>query len=351
MISDLKKIIECFDPKDVSEVYQGKVELTNLKDELKTQGHVLVVRGDKAYSEKGVKEGNPKYWMYGNILDSPKIQNQLTQYPRYKLFDGVGFSGLEALCWHSKRIGRGIVVVMAYEMLADKDFVNEKGIEIFHGEEPMEEGYVKKQAEILSQRKDLIPLHQALKGPKAMRPIGNSIEEKLEYMKLHIDESYWCIASGSSIYGIGLKLRERGTKLLVVEPSTNITIPLNLDLQNPDEVKIFARKELRDYELKSWNGTHSGIMPLHVSHLNRYLLVNWSSTGITYIDGLKHINEKEVRKLKEDLLALNSDYNWSDTTLLSLVPGIKSAKDGKNILVMAYGKDKSHTLRRINIEK
>lgn len=351
MISKLNNIIEAFEIKDVDEVYSSDVKITDLKEELQVKGHVIVVRGDKSYGEKGVSEGNPKFWMYENLLNSKLIQEQLSKFPNHKLFDGVGFSGLEALCWHSRNMNKELVVVMAYEMIPDKILVERNDIEVICGKEPMEEGYVKKQAEVLSQRKDLIPLHQALRGARAMRPIGNKIAKNLEELNLEIDESYWCIASGANLYGIGGKLRERETKLFVVEPQTNITIPSNLDVQNSESVKNFALRELKDYELCQWNGKHSGIMPLHVSHLNRYLLVNWSETGITNIDGIKYVDEKKVRKLKEEVVKMNPDYNWSDTTFLSLVPAIESAKEGKNVLVMAYGKDKPVKLRRINIKK
>ena len=45
----LKEITQVFDVSNVSEAYHGSIDITDLKDELGTKGHVLVVRGDKAY--------------------------------------------------------------------------------------------------------------------------------------------------------------------------------------------------------------------------------------------------------------------------------------------------------------
>ena len=100
-MTNSRKIIEAYSVENVSETYDGEIEITDLKDELGTRGHILVVRGDLAYEDR-LKQANlptdlanPKFWMYENLLNSERMQGLLESFPNYNLFEGVGFSALE----------------------------------------------------------------------------------------------------------------------------------------------------------------------------------------------------------------------------------------------------------------
>ena len=67
-------IIRAFQVDNISETYQGKVEITDLTEELGTKGHVLVIRGDKALEDEISEEekhlSTPKLWVYEGLLQS-----------------------------------------------------------------------------------------------------------------------------------------------------------------------------------------------------------------------------------------------------------------------------------------
>jgi len=344
-----KEIVNALNVKEVSETYPGNVQITDLRKELGTKGHVLVVRGDLAYSDRlgeNAHLANPKFWMYGNLVNSQRIQEQLRAHPDHKLFDGVGYSSLEALGYHAKRLGRKAVVVMAYEHVPDDETFDRYDIEVIHGEKPAEQGYVEKQIEILSMRNDLIPIHQALHGAQALAPVGNAVVKKLEEMDFQPDETFWCMASGSNLYGIGAKIKERfGSRTVVVEPRRERTIDPSLDLTNSDEVKSFARGKLRDYSLDHWDRINSGVFPLHIAHPNKYLLLNWLQSGDTGFDKTVGVNSGKVNKLQRTLRDVSPDCDWTKTTALTLAPAIQAAKHGKDVLVMSYGKDRENKFR------
>jgi len=355
---NLKEITQAFDVSNVSEAYRGSVEITDLKEELGTKGHVLVVRGDKAYFdilEDNAHLANPKFWLYEHLINSPGVQEQLRDHPNHKLFDGVGFSSLEALGYHAKRLGRKAVVVMANELIPEPEFYNRfPGVEVIHADidkdGSLEEGYVNKQREVLHSRDDLIPLHQALYGAQGLAPIGNTVVNKLEELCIVPDETFWCVAAGANLYGIGSKVKEKfGSRTLVVEPSSNITIPDNLDLSNSDMVREFAEEQLKDYRMHDCSRRYSGIFPLHGEHINRYLLINWKQSGRTGIDEKLNIPVQKVTKIQNMLREVNPNYDWTKTTALTLTPAIESAKEGKNVLVMAYGRNRETPNRNLII--
>jgi len=271
MIS-LKEIIQAYNVEQVNETHrEDLVKVTDLQESLGTKGHILVVRGDLAYQENVGEFGNPKFWMYSNILNSQRIQEELKRFANHELFDGVGFSSLEALSYHARTIGRSAVVVMAHEMVPDTGFSERyPNVEIIHADGPMEEGYVKKQVEVLSSRDDLIPLHQALHGAQALAPVGNSILNRLEEMCIVPDITFWAMASGSNLYGIGGRIKQKfpDTQVVVVEPNTERTIDLGLDLNDGEAVKEFARRKIRDYTLNRWDRTYSGIAPKLFVHFH-----------------------------------------------------------------------------------
>jgi hypothetical protein len=343
------EINSAFDVSKVSETYPGTVEITDLKEELGTGGHLLVVRGDLAYTDRlgeNSNLANPKFWLYENLINSQRIQKALQENPDYKLFDGVGFSALEAIGYHAKQLGREALVVMTYEHMPDDEVFERYPLKVIHGDKRAEEGYVEKQAEVLSSRDDLIPLHQALYGAQALAPIGNKIVQKLEEMCIIPDETFWCLASGSNLYGIGLKIKEKfGSRLSVVEPSGQQTIDPGLDLSDPDSIKEFSKCELRNYTMSTWDYMASEMFPLHVAHANRYLLLNWLSTGKTGFDRTIRVDDFKATRTQRALKRLNLDYDWTNTTALTLLPAIEAAKEGKNVLVMVYGKKRKHKYR------
>ena len=355
-MSRLKDIINAYDVESVSETYPDTVQITDLQKELGTKGHVLVVRGDKAYEDKldNTQLCNPKFWLYENLLGSENIQGELRANPNHKLFDGVGFSALEALGWHSNRLSRKALVVMAHEMLPDPEIFEKYDIEVVHGDLPAEQGYVEKQREVLGKRKDIVPLHQALYGARFLAPIGNRVVSQLEEMGIEPDATFWCIASGSNLYGVGHKIRQRFSdgKIYTVEPQLHSTIPQDLDLKDAQAVKEFSKGNLRDYSLDEWvdGGRRlSGVWPLHARHPNMYLLRAWAHTGDTGFDEVIHLPTSDINETQEKMNGLNPEYNWTKTTALTLNPAIEMAKDGKNVLVMAYGKHREHNYRDADV--
>ncbi|MBI4116775.1 hypothetical protein HY449_03470 [Candidatus Pacearchaeota archaeon] len=353
----INEIRDSYDVSSVGEIYDRNVEITDLQENLGTKGHLLIVRGDKAYAESLGNDkdlANPKFWLYENLIKSLRIEEQLALNPSHRLFDGVGFSALEALAFHSQNIGRPAVVVMANEMVPDADFYQRfPNVEVIHASGIMEEGYLKKQAEILASRDDLIPLHQALYGARGLAPVGNKIVAKLEEIDLIPDETFWCIASGSNLYGIGHKIKAKfpNSRINVVEPTINNTVPPSLDLSNHSEVKRFAQNKLRNYSLEKWDKRYSGIFPLHVSRANRYLLILWAKTGEIGFDATFQVPAKESERVRQMLKEINPEFDWTKTTSLSLVPAIESAKQGKNVLIMAYGKNREHMFRNLIVNE
>jgi len=349
----LKEIVEAYSVEKISVSYDGEIEITDLKKELGTRGHVLVIRGDLAYANRlnDKSLANPKFWLYKNLVNSQRVQEQLRGHPEHKLFDGVGFSALEALGYHSRNIGRKAVVVMAREMLPPKDIFERYDIEIIHGDKPMEKGYVEKQAEVISQRNDLIPLHQALYGAQSLASIGNRAINQLEKLGLSLDATLWCIASGSNLYGLGRKIKHRfpNTKTIVVEPERNRTIDSTINLSSPEQVRKFAKEKLRHYFPDDWDKKYSGVFPLHASSASRYLLLLWAQTGDMGFDRVLGVATSSINRTQRAITSLNPHYDWTKSTALTLAPAVNLAKQGKNVLVMAYGKNRETLYRDLQI--
>ena len=350
----INKIINAYNIDNIKETYPEEIGITDLKNTLGTKGHIFVIRGDKAYEAqlKGRENlANPKFWLYENLINSARVQEQLKKHPNHKLFDGVGYSSLEALGFHASRLGRKAVVVMAHEMIPDQEVFSRYNIEVIHADGVMEDGYVKKQKEILSKRDDLIPFHQALYGAQCLAPIGNRIASQLEELCIKIDATFWCMASGSNLYGIGEKIKQKfpESKTFVAEPETNLTIDPLIDMSDIEQVKNFAKDKLKKYSLNDWDKRYHGVFPLHVSGANRYLLFLWANTGKFGFDEAINVPNEKIVQTQKDLVEINSDYNWTKTTALTLVPAIKLAEQGKNVVVMSYGKNREHKSRRLII--
>jgi hypothetical protein len=45
----LREIIKAYEVERVSETYHKPIEITDLKDALKTDGHILIIRGDEVF--------------------------------------------------------------------------------------------------------------------------------------------------------------------------------------------------------------------------------------------------------------------------------------------------------------
>src|SRR3989338_4158143 len=173
------ELVEAFSTRSVTEVYDGPVVLTDLRETLKTEGHLIVLRGDLVPHIH-----NPKGWVYESITMSARIQDAMRDYPDYALFDGVGLSGMEAACFYAQSLGRKLVVVISREFPHSQltrllDTYGER-VQVVLADEPLERGYVRKQADILRTRTDLIYLNNALYAVKAMAPVGNRVVHELE---------------------------------------------------------------------------------------------------------------------------------------------------------------------------
>lgn len=345
-----EKVAACFSVEGITEIYPGLVPLTDITDLFETKGRIIVIRGDEACADElgDLRDwASPKMLLYKKRIK--ELQEHLRAFPKHKLFDGVGFSGLEALAFHAHRIGREAVVVVPREMVVDSDFFRGYGIEVIHGDAPAEQGYVEKQKEVLLQRKnELIPLHQALYGARAMAPIGNKVVRQLEQMGIKPDATFWCIASGSNLYGIGAKIKQRfpDVKTIVVEPDRYRTIDARI-LSDPSQVRAFSDERINNYALAGWDRREPEkyTPPLHFSHPSPYLLHWWKQTGNMGFDDAVGVPMDDALRMQRYLREKNPAFYWTETTALALVPAVKEAEKGKNVVVMAYGK---HRERQMN---
>lgn len=348
-----EKVLSAFAIDNVTERYESEeVKITDLREALGVEGHVFVVRGDLALAGQlpYPELASPKMWVYEELVRSKRIQEAMKAYPAYKLFDGVGFFGLEALGFHATRLDRKAVAVMAREFVPDLAVFKRWNIEVINGDGPAEEGYVRKQAEVLASRKNLIPFHQALYGAKALAPVGNSVADIITD-KCHLDFTFWCVAGGSNLCGIGGKIKQRfpHVKTVVVEPEMQMTIGPDVDPHNSVEVRQYVRKKLRGPSLTEWDGISSGIFPLHAASPNRYLLHLWNFTGDMGFDKLLPVRIEGAVATQHLLKEVNREWDWTRTTALALTPAIEKARKGFNVLVISYGKNWGHRHRYITV--
>jgi len=339
---NISKVRRAYNLDEITESYLGPVLIDDLKDSLNTKGHLLVIRGDKAYQEEVGENGNPKFWLYENLLKTKRVSGLLKRRPDFDLFDGTGKSSLKALNYFANVLGRKAVIVTSreiYEGINPDDFRN---VEIIKAQGPAEEGYVEKQKEILQSRRGLIPLTQALYGAQSLAPIGNNVVSQLENMAITPDESYWVCASGSNLYGIGGKIKKTfpNCRVNLVEPMNKRTIDPNLDLNDSLSVRNFAKNELMNYKVNENNIiVDPKDLPLHVEHANVYLLNLWLNEGKTGIDEVVGVSAYQREQTRSLVQATNQDYLWTGTTYSALAPAIESAKKGNNVIVMAYGRE------------
>lgn len=338
------ELVEAFSTSSVTEVYGGPVVLTDLRKTLKTEGHLLVVRGDLAYSnEYNGHALTPKLWVYENMVASARIQSAMRDHPNHAFFDGVGPSGLEALHFHARRNKRKSVVVVAdvFRMPPHWD-----DLEVIRADEPLEWGYVRKQAEMLRSRTDLIFLNQALYAAKAMAPVGNRVVRELENLGVRPDATVWCMAGGSCLYGIGGKIAERfpTAKTILAEHEHASAMNLTLDLADPNAVRAFARDKLREYfghtpPTATVSKDDLLYFPLHPILPNRYLLQLWKHTGETGVSRVLRVAPEAALRIHGRLRA--AGFDWTHTTALALEPAIRLAEEGKNVVAMVYGANRN----------
>ncbi|HIH92430.1 TPA: hypothetical protein HA281_06550 [Candidatus Woesearchaeota archaeon] len=346
-----EKVAVCFSVEGISEIYPGSVPITDLSEIFGTPGHILAIRGDEACADElGELRhwASPKMWLYQKQIE--EVREHLRLFQKHKLFDGVGFSGLEAVAFHAHRIGREAVVVMPREIVVDSDFFKRYSVEVIYADAPAEQGYVEKQKEILHQRgSELVLLDQAKWGAHATAPIGNNVVRQLEEKGIIPHFTFWCIASGSNLYGIGAKIKQRfpSAETVVVEPERYRTIDPGLDLSSPSKVRAFAEEKIDSYILVGWDKREPKkyAPPLHFSHPNLYLLHLWKHTGNLGFDETVGVPMDEALRVQQYLKEKNPAFHWTETTALALVPAIEKAGEGMNVMVMVYGK---HRERQMN---
>ncbi len=100
-ISDAE-LVEAFSMSAVTEIYDGPLTLTNLKDTLKTSGDLWVVRGDLAPGVPNAKSFVSPYLI-------KRVAAQRRAHPNRALFDGVGPSSLEADHFYAEQNDLGAV--------------------------------------------------------------------------------------------------------------------------------------------------------------------------------------------------------------------------------------------------
>ncbi len=338
------ELVEAFSTSSVTEVYGGPVVLTDLRETLKTDGRLLVVRGDLAYSNDYNGHAlTPKLWVYENMVASARIQNAMRDHPNHAFFDGVGPSGLEALHFHARRNTRKSVVVVAQEFRTPPHWDD---LEVIRADEPLEWGYVRKQAEVLRSRTDLIFLNQALYAAKAMSPVGNRVVRELEKLDVRPDATVWCMASGSCLYGIGSKIAERfpATETLLAEHSNASAVDSALNLADKIAVRAFARRKLGEYFGRTppvfcVSKQDQLFFPLHPVLPNRYMLQLWKQTGETGVSRVLRVAPEAALRVHGRLRA--AGFNWTHTTALALEPAIRLAEEGKNVVAMVYGANRN----------
>jgi len=341
------ELVETLSTRSVTEIYDGHVVLTDLQDTLGTKGRLIVVRGDCAYSDVHIEYARtPKLWVYENIIRSQRIQNAMRNHPDHALFDGVGSSGLEALYYHARRNKKELVVVIAQEFPLPPHVASWEHIEIIRAEGPYEWGYVRKLAEVLRTRKDLIFLNHALHAIKAMAPVGNRVVHELEKLGVRPDASVFCMAGGSCLYGIGGKISEHflDSEAILVEHADASTMDMTLDLRDPDAVRAFARQKIKGYRRRNRPSRLLSeedllFFPLHVDLPTLYLLQLWEYTGDIGVDRILRVAPESVLLVHERLRV--AGFDWTHTTALALEPAIRLADEGKNVVAMVYGANRN----------
>ncbi|MDP3646208.1 MAG: hypothetical protein Q8R25_03910 [bacterium] len=331
-ISDTE-LVEAFSVSSVTEIYGGPLELTDVSDVLETKGRILMVRGDLA---PGVP--NAKGFVSPYLIK--RMEAQMREHPDYALFDGVGPSSLEADHFYAELHDRRTVFVIAKEFELPPHVASWGRTEFIRGEEQAEWGYVRKMAEVLRTRTDLIPLHQAFYGAWAMAHVGNRVVQELEKLGVRPDASVFVAASGSSLWGIGNVLANRfSSETIMVTKTVSVA---RADLKDADKMRSRARDLLKQYSIRnpsvSITTVDAEVSPLHMVLPSVALLRLVALTGKPGIDLVQKVEREDRERVQERLRT--AGHNWTGTTAMALVPAIQLANQGKTVVTMVYGKGK-----------
>ena len=324
------ELVEAYSMSAVQEVYGGPLALTNLKWILGTRGDIWVIRGDLEPHVHNAKGFVAPYLF-------KRVEAKMRECPGHSLFDGVGPSSLEAHHFFAQLYGRRMVFVVAREDELPPHVASWQNTEIIRADEIAEWGYVRKQAEVLHTRKDIIPLRQAEYGAWAMARIGNRVVRELEARRVRPDASVWVAASGSNLWGIGGKLKDRfSSETILVTKTVHVE---RGDLYDENKMRTRAREMLRQYSFRNPSVSISEadfrVSPLHMVLPSLSLLRLIAHTGKPGLDQVEIVTDEERERVQEHLRL--SGFDWTGTTAMALVKAIQLANEGKTVVAMVYG--------------
>jgi len=331
------ELIEAFSMSRVRKIYNGPLVLTDLGPALKlNQGRILGLRGDLL--------GSLKFPAYEEMLASERIRALLRDHPDWPLFDGVALSGIEALSFFACALGRKLVVVVPWEFPLHLATIHGE-VEIIRADEPRELGYVWKMAQVLRERKNLIPVNQA-GSPWALAPVGNRVVQELEILGIRPDATAGVMASGGCMYGIQKKIAEgfSGTETILVECAESSTFDSSLDLRDKEAVKAFAEEKLLgylDHDPPAFSLSAKDLLffPLHVDLPNRLWLEFLALTGKVPFDRVVKVSQDAALQVQGRLR--KAGFDFGPTTAMALVPAIEGAEqENKTFAAVVYGKGK-----------
>ena len=331
-ISDAE-LVEAFSTRSVNKIYGGPLTLTNLRSILGTKGDVWVVRGDLAPNVPNAKSFVSPYLI-------KRVETDMHEHPDYPLFDGVGPSSLEAGHFYAEQNNKRIVFVVAKELELPPRVTSWRNTEIIRADGFAEWGYVRKMAQVLRTRTDIIPLHQAFYGAWAMAHVGNRVVYEFEKLGVRPDATVWVAASGSCLWGIGRKLAERySSETIMVTKTVSVN---RADLKDEDKMRSRARDMLKQYSIRNPSVPISEsdfkVFPLHMVLPSVALLRLVALTGKPGVDLVEKVAGEDRERVQAQLRT--NGYNWTDTTAMALVKAIQFANEGKNVVAMVYGKGK-----------
>lgn len=336
MKSDISsaELVEAFETSSVKAIHAGPIEITNVGPLFGTTGDILAIRGDK---ERGV--GNAKGFLYGNLIE--RVRQQMIEHPNHALFDGVGVSSFPAMIDAARREKRPSLVVVAREFpkhLIPRSAKRRPDVLMVRARGQAEKGYVDQMSHELASRENIIPLNQAYYGALAMAPVGNWVVQWCEEHHIRPEATVWCIASGTSLYGIGRIIAQRFTG---VETSV-VTKRLAMSdhrLRDVRQMTTLAREALRWYRTDTpelpIEQIDAATFPLHLRGPSIATLRYWALKGAVGIDHLVQSNLADV--LEVDARLRSAEYAWSITTSMCLVEAIRLAKAGKTVITIVYG--------------
>lgn len=329
------ELVEAFSMSAVTEVYGGPLTITNLKDTLKTSGDLWVVRGDlvpDVYNAKGL--------VYPYLIK--RVEAAMREHLEYSLCDGVGSSSLEAMHYFAQLHNRRCVFVIAREFQLPPHVASWSDTEIIRADELAEWGYVRTLAKVLSTRTNIIPLHQAFYGPWAMAHVGNRVVQEFEKLGVRPDASVFVVASGSNLLGIGKVLANRfSSETILVSKYTSID---RATLKDETKMRTIARNMLKGYSMRNPSASTSDVdrllFPLHVALVSVPLLRFVALTGKPGVDLVERVRTGDADRVQTQLR--KAGYNWGYTSAFALAMAEQLAREGKQVVAMAYDARKQY---------